>query len=1574
MNRLPSNPPAWVSNYLTIPFREKGRSTEGVDCWGLVRLVYAERFGVSLPDLSDRYTASDDGPVVEGVVGSETSPGGSWRLREGSPVEVGDVGVFRIRGLPSHVGVAVADGRFLHSLRGVDTTVEEWTSPAWANRLVGWYSFEGPVEVRTRRSIFDAVPGRIELPEGGSIEEMVRAGGIDPETPGIRVFLGDREVSRDRWRHVRPKAGRRVTVGVVPEGAGGGKTIARVLMTIAVIVASVYLGPQIALALGYTAAGSAAAISTAVVALAGTLAVNSLVPPPKPELSGAGDGSSRTSPTITGGRNDVRPYAPIPAIFGIHRTVPPYGAKPYTEIIGDDQYLRCLFVVGYGPLAIEDLRIGETSIDEFDGVEYQIRNGIEGEDPTSIYPGTVNEESLAITLAASSGWILRTTQDETEEISIDFTFPSGLANIESDGSRTERVVVLQVEYAPTGSGAWTTINAGSPTEERGLDYFFRTPEVSQISRGRTSGSKIEWSRNGVFPDPAPAEVVAAIAQTSTISWEATGYIRVPESGDYIFAIDACDAADLQINGRTVASFYGSHQRTGAPNYNANQSASIRLRRGDHSFRFRVEARDAAFMAAALAWKKPGDSFFSAIPASNFYSRSAGSSFRNNFANGFFYRVFNTSTFGGASLIVADNRVDVLRRGLSWSVPRGQYDVRVRRTTSDSTSDRTIDAAVWTALRSINGDDPIRVPNLARVAMRIKATDQLNGVVDTFNCLASSLIPDYDSFTGEWVVRETQNPASFYRAILQGPANKKPIPDARVSISALEAWHGANEINGFDGNVVFDYDGTLFERLQLVASLGRATFGIEDGKFSIVRDRVQSTPVQHFTPRNSTGFRGRRSYPDIPHAIRVRFLNEEKDFQQDEVTVYDDGFNEDNATRFESLELYGITKPDLAWRHGRYYIAVGRLRPETFDLSVDFEHLVCRRGDLVLVTHDVPLLGVGSGRIRQVVNDTASRPAVVEIDAPMTMEFGKFYALRVRKKDGTFVTVNIATNPGEQKILYLDAPIPVGQPAPEAGDLFGFGERGYESREMLVKSIQMGADLSAALVLVDHAPAVHSADVGEIPPFDSGIINPPTWDDGPEDPIVDRVRSDDFVMVRGADGSLSPRIVVYLRRPSAANRPVPVSIQGRFREAGTGVPYRYVSNVPAEGLSIPFFPVEQGVNYELAVRYRSASGRASRWVSLTETVVGHDIPPPDVVSFEVDQLSDGTRRYIFDLGNEPADVVGVRIRYATGGSGADWDSMTNLVEGDGVIEGASPTDLALPGAGTWLFAIKMVDRGGLESVNPVFFAKTLGPGPGQNVAWIEDAKSQVWPGTLTNCFVDAPDGGLVAKSQRTWATTRTPWSQWRSWNEEPFPIIEYEHPTFDVGFVFDVEPTVVVAVDGDQTATVFFDYSEDGSSWNGYANIRSFEGRTVRGRYFRTKVVVEYSATYPIAALRQFAIVLNAPTVVEVLDNLDTNSLDPVNRIGPGHFYAPISSATFATIRTVSVSFNGTGAGWTWEIVNKNVSPGPEIRIYNTNGIPTDATIDITVRGIRSADGSTSSSTPGELRFNVGRNSVFVPII
>ncbi|QDP54805.1 MAG: hypothetical protein Unbinned3891contig1000_3 [Prokaryotic dsDNA virus sp.] len=41
----------WTTPYLRIPYVEGGRVRDGgVDCWGLLRVVYEERYGIHLPE------------------------------------------------------------------------------------------------------------------------------------------------------------------------------------------------------------------------------------------------------------------------------------------------------------------------------------------------------------------------------------------------------------------------------------------------------------------------------------------------------------------------------------------------------------------------------------------------------------------------------------------------------------------------------------------------------------------------------------------------------------------------------------------------------------------------------------------------------------------------------------------------------------------------------------------------------------------------------------------------------------------------------------------------------------------------------------------------------------------------------------------------------------------------------------------------------------------------------------------------------------------------------------------------------------------------------------------------------------------------------------------------------------------------------------------------------------------------------------------------------------------------------------------------------------------------------------
>ncbi|MFN0133437.1 MAG: host specificity factor TipJ family phage tail protein [Phycisphaerales bacterium] len=1545
MPRLTDDIPSWVGSYVGLPFLEHGRDRGGVDCWGLLRLVYAERYGIFLPSHHDGYAGTDDAPGITAVLDAELGLGVRWRPR-GPGVRLGDALLFHVAGVP-HVGVAVGRGRMLHCRRGSDSCVERFDVGTWSPRLGGAFEFVGPVMIAGRLSPLRPDVTRVELPAGGSISELMAAAGIKA-SPFLQVWIGDRRVPREHWDSVRPRPGRSVRIAAVPAGGGGdgeesgGKTALRVILVIAVVALAIWTGGAAAGALtaaGYSA--SAAAVAQGVVAasvtLAGTLAINALIPPPKPRLSD--NSSPLNSPTITGARNELRPYGVVPTVLGTHRMAPLYGAKPYTEIVGDDQYLRVLFIPSTGPVEISDLKIGDTPLSEYEGVEVEVRGGRAGDAPLSIYPGVVLEDSTSLLLEQIAGWSLRTTDTAADEVSIDLTWPQGLVEFDSRGRRKLRTVSLDVEYSPTGANAWTTINGSSPDFTRGMDFLFRTPENIFGGEGEHAGD-VQWGLG--FSGTKPAYLPA-----TGYSWEVEGYVYAERDFLYLertyeFAIDCSDAGELWVDDQLVASWYGSHSTAGGATPVFTHTGSIDLLRGWHKIKVRIECRSTTG-AVAIGWKIPDETTFVPIPASSLASRASdGVLYRGKLA----YRWFDTSRYLHTIFVQAD-RPEQIRRSLSWAVPRGQYDVRIRRVTPDTSSDRILDKVYWTALRTIRAQDPVKPKGVAKIALRIRATDQLNGVVDQLNCVVRSILPDWDAALGRWVLRATNNPASCYRAVLQGRGNARPVPDERIDLAELQAWHEACAAAGFEFNGVLDFAGTVFQRLADIAATGRASFGMRDGKYSIVRDRVQSVPVQHFTPRNSAGFKGRKAFPDLPHALRIRFLNENVGYQQDERIVYDDGWTAATATKFETMELFGVTLAAQVWKHGRYLIASARLRPEVYELSTDIEHLACTRGDLVLVTHDVPLWGLTFGRVVALVLDQANNLIGLRLDELVTMDATEAYVIRVRLEDGTSWIRPVTTVAGESMEVAI-GPVSANDPRPKVGDLWMFGRQTSESRELIVKSIEVDKDLGARLELVDHAPAVHQADQGPIPPFDPGISLPPVWSNGPDAPVIESIRSDDYVMIREPDGSLRDRMLITLRRPSGT-RPIANAAQVRIRPIpapgapGEG-PWMHLPLVPIDDNQISVERVEAGITYQIRLRTVTASGLASAWVSAEHTVIGKTLPPPDVQSFNVQRLSDGTRRFTWDLGTIPPDIAGVVIRYSTGGEGRQWAQLAPLHQG--ILEGASPTDLNVPSSGLWTFGIKMVDTSGNESRNAVLIDRTLGPARQEGIAVSVDAKADGWPGTKTGCYV-SNDRTLVAAGRERWDTLAsiygvTTWAQYSSWTLDPTTPIVYQQ-AIDAGFVFEFEPAVVIQADGVRVVEV--DHSLDGVTWAGWATIESYSNLTIRARHVRFRVTLSIGLGATIPILRELVMQLRAPTIEAEIQDLVTSAVISQLRYGVGDVALPIPIATFAAVRNVALSFNGMGAGWTWELVNRNVSPGPRVRLYNPAGVLADATIDAIVRGI-----------------------------
>lgn len=66
---------SWLNKYIgSTPYKFGGRDEGGVDCYGLVKLVYEKEYNITLPDwLTDEMSISDNNRTINSVVHS-----GDW--------------------------------------------------------------------------------------------------------------------------------------------------------------------------------------------------------------------------------------------------------------------------------------------------------------------------------------------------------------------------------------------------------------------------------------------------------------------------------------------------------------------------------------------------------------------------------------------------------------------------------------------------------------------------------------------------------------------------------------------------------------------------------------------------------------------------------------------------------------------------------------------------------------------------------------------------------------------------------------------------------------------------------------------------------------------------------------------------------------------------------------------------------------------------------------------------------------------------------------------------------------------------------------------------------------------------------------------------------------------------------------------------------------------------------------------------------------------------------------------------------------------------------------------------------
>ena len=906
----------------------------------------------------------------------------------------------------------------------------------------------------------------------------------------LRVSIDGVVIPKENWMTTTATPKNVVFVAVVPGTDGDGKNPLAMIAMVALSVFSMYVvAPYFASAI----VGNIAAVG---VMFVGMLAINALFPPPTLSTPSTLEDSSGFF-GMEGLRNRARPHKAVRNIFGTYKVSPDIAVEPYVLTSGDIQTLYAIYDFGYGEIDISEILIGNTPIANYTNTYAIHKNYTDG--ALTYYQSDNVSESFSTEIQGTR--ITRATDDEANEAHIDIKFPLGLALYLEEGGMTvaEAKFELYVEKTDGSTGFISGadlpyINTSHSVQYETLaplyliitnlytDYYNATYPFLSYSVMRASdtfnaevhGASVSSATSAVNPP------LVLVGQTFYLNGVTYTLITVPTP---VITTETIITKTVDIDGdeELVYTYYKVATYTGIVLDSATVSSGV------HIPYVKIREEGASY------WE------YTFVPAVGDVSVLLS---RPQSAN--FILVRSTSQPFVFSINVrfpsqGEWNIHIRRLPAYAWIPTAPVLYEASEGWPDKYADRT-DLIAIQSVTTTRAPLAFKVPHTI-LELKIQATDKISGVVDTLTATCQRVLHYYVDGIKQATPKATSNPAWIALQILMGDENPDPIPLTRIDISAYEAWAAfcgdvGDDTDDYHADLNWDANSTVFERLMSTFSAGRATLATRENKYSVVYEQFPTVPTQLLTTKNSYGFKGTKIFTKQPHALNVGFIDKLSEWQMVDRIVYADGYAEIadgvgdlncfdangdpvdclEATYFERISLPFCTSSDRAWKAGRYYIAQGKLRPESFVVSTDIENLLAERGDLIELQYDAARMGGSPSRI------TAITGAVVTLREPVSWAATPNYFLRIRKDDGSQEEIQVISQTDSYTITLTSVP----SPTAKIGDLVVYGEEDFVTDQFLVKSVTPNADLTATFNLVPIARAIADADTGTIPNYEPPI--------------------------------------------------------------------------------------------------------------------------------------------------------------------------------------------------------------------------------------------------------------------------------------------------------------------------------------------------------------------------------------------------------------------------------------------------------------------------------------------------------
>nr|DAS95246.1 MAG TPA: tail protein [Caudoviricetes sp.] len=248
-----------------------------------------------------------------------------------------------------------------------------------------------------------------------------------------------------------------VNIAIVPKGGGGGgKKILGIVASIAIAIAAPFAAAGM---LGTTvgALGFSGSMLAAGIAVAGNLLLSAIMP--KPSMPGFDRMDFKNSNTYGWNKptNQAMQAQVVPKVFGTHKITPPLIASHIISD-GDKQYFNGLYALNDGEIKdIREIKINDEPIENFKGVTYEIRNGLNNQNIISNFNDTSYDKNIGKKLNPDLSYSLAQTDGNfVTSLSVTLVFPRGLYYANDKGGLDGYSVNVRVEYSADGKN-WTPI-------------------------------------------------------------------------------------------------------------------------------------------------------------------------------------------------------------------------------------------------------------------------------------------------------------------------------------------------------------------------------------------------------------------------------------------------------------------------------------------------------------------------------------------------------------------------------------------------------------------------------------------------------------------------------------------------------------------------------------------------------------------------------------------------------------------------------------------------------------------------------------------------------------------------------------------------------------------------------------------------------------------------------------------------------------------------------------------------------------------------------------------------------------